>query len=118
MRGALCLLVLLGGCQAAPLTLLAVVGGTTAGSTAVVQRTPLDAVWSLVRGKDCSLVRVDQGKSYCRRPEPPPEAPPYCTRSLGVVDCWADPTGEPAQVADGPSRLTPAQKANRTHTWP
>lgn len=118
MRRALCLLIVLSGCQAAPLTLVAVVGGTTVGSTAAIRRTPLDAVWSLVTGKDCSLVRVDQGRTYCRHPEPPPAPPPYCTRSLGVVDCWADPAGEPPQVADGPQTLTPAQEANRTRGWP
>lgn len=118
MRAILCLLLLLGGCQAAPLTLLAAVGGTTAGSAAVIQRTPIDAAWSLATGRDCSVVRLDQGKSYCRRPEPPPELQPYCTRSLGVADCWADPSGQPPELADGPRRLTPAQEANRTRTWP
>lgn len=50
-----------------------------------------------------------------------PEPPPYCTRSLGVVDCWADPDtlpNRPPQVADGPAGLTPAQEANRTRGWP
>ena len=118
MRAALGLLVLLGGCQAAPLTLVAVVGGTVAGSTAVVQRTPVDAAWSLATGRDCSMVRLDQGKSYCRPKEPPPGPVPYCTRSLGVPDCWADPAGQPPELADGPRTLTPAQEANRTRSWP
>lgn len=111
-------LMLLGGCGADPVTLTTVVVGTTAGSVAVMQRTPIDAVYSLATGKDCSVVRLDQGKSYCRPTEPPPPAQPYCTRSLGVTDCWANPAGEPPQQADGPNVLTPQQEANRTRKWP
>lgn len=118
MRYALCLLVLLGGCQADPVTLATVVVGTTAGSVAVLQRTPLDALYSLVTGRDCSMVRLDRGQTYCRPVEPPPPPRPYCTRSLGVADCWADPKGEPRELGDGPSTLTPAQDANRTRRWP
>jgi hypothetical protein len=97
----------------------AVIGGS-AGSVATIQRTPLDAVYPLVTGKDCSLVRLDQGKTYCR-PAEPPQPPVFCTRSLGVVDCWQDPDGLPnrqAGVADGPATLTPEQEANRVRRWP
>lgn len=92
-----------------------------AGSIAAIQRSPPDAVYSLVTGRDCSVVRLDQGKSYCRPVEPPPEPPPFCTRSLGVVDCWQNPSqlaGYYPGVADGPMTLTAAQEANRTRTWP
>ena len=109
---------LLVACQANPVELTSVVGGVTVGSIALLQRSPFDAVWSLVTGQDCSVVRLDQGESWCRPPEPPPEPPPYCTRSLGSVDCWADPAGHPPEVADGPRTLTPAQEANRTRHWP
>jgi hypothetical protein len=112
------LLVPLGGCGADPVTLTSVVVGTAAGSVAVIQRTPVDALYSLVTGRDCSVVRLDQGLSYCRPVEPPPVPQPYCTRSLGVADCWADPAGQPPQQADGPAGLTPAQEANRTRRWP
>ena len=74
-----------------------------------------------VSGKDCSIVRLDQGKSYCRPVEPPPEPPPYCTRSLGVADCWRDPASfpnHPPSLGDGPHTLTPAQEADRTRSWP
>ena len=67
------------------------------------------------------MVRLDQGKSYCRPVEPPPEPPPYCTRSLGVADCWRDPASlpdHPPEMADGPRTLTPAQEADRTRGWP
>ena len=112
----LCLLLL--GCQANPVELTTVVGGVAVGSIAVLHRSPFDAVWSLLTGRDCSIVRLDQGQTWCRPVEPPPAPPPYCTRSLGTVDCWADPAGKPPQVADGPNALTPAQEADRTRTWP
>jgi hypothetical protein len=113
------LAVVLAGCTAEQAATVGV--GATVGSIAVIQRSPVDAVYSAVTGKDCSIVRMEQGKSYCRPVEPPPDAPPYCTRSLGVVDCWRDPASlpnRPPQVADGPNVLTPQQEANRTRRWP
>jgi hypothetical protein len=95
--------------------------GANVGSVATIQRTPFDAVYSWWTGRDCSLVRLDQGKSYCRPVEPPPEPPVFCTRSLGSVDCWQDPDGVPGSprgVADGPARLTAEQEADRVRTWP
>jgi hypothetical protein len=81
-----------------------------------------DAVYSTVTGKDCSIVRLDQGKTYCKKIAPPPARPPFCTRSLGTIDCWSNPdglNGPPRHgVADGPTTLTPEQEANRTARWP
>jgi hypothetical protein len=75
-----------------------------------------------VTGRDCSVVRLDQGKTYCRETEPPPDRPPFCTRSLGMVDCWVNPEalngGPPREVADGPRTLTPEQEKDRTRRWP
>jgi hypothetical protein len=113
----LLLVLAVAGCDAATEGVAAV----SIGSVAVIGRTPIDAAVSLVTGKDCSAVRLEQGKTYCRPMEPKPETPPYCTRSLGVVDCWTDPAAMvdlPPQVADGPSALTPEQEANRTRRWP
>jgi hypothetical protein len=118
MRFALCLLVLLGGCGADPTVLAGAAVGVVAGSVAVIQRTPFDALWSVATGWDCSAVRLDQRKSYCRPVEPPPAPVPYCTRSLGVTDCWADAAGRPPAQGDGPNTLTPAQEADRTRGWP
>ena len=109
---------LLCGCQASPVELTTVVGGVAVGSIAVLHRSPFDAVWSLLTGRDCSVVRLDRGETWCREVEPPPAPPPYCTRSLGTVDCWADPKGKPPEMADGPRRLTPAQEADRLRAWP
>ena len=91
-----------------------------AASVTVFQRAIPDLVVSAVTGKDCSVVRLEQGKPYCRPLELLPERPPYCTRSLGTVDCWTDPQklpGPPPEVADGPTTLTPEQEANRTRRW-
>ena len=104
------------GCEAAVGPLLAV----SAGSIVLVKRSPVDVVASAVTGLDCSIVRLADGRSYCKPPEPPPAAPRYCTRSLGRVDCWAmaDPFGYPQrEVADGPA-LTSEQEGNRTARWP
>jgi len=95
--------------------------GVTAGSVAAIGRSPADAVYSLVTGKDCSVVRLDEGKTYCRPVAPPPEPPSFCTRSLGTVNCWVDPASlpdHPAGVADGAKTLTPEQEAYRLRSWP
>jgi hypothetical protein len=107
----------LAGCDAASEGVAAV----TVGSVAIIHRTPVDAVVSMVSGKDCSAVRLEQGKTYCRPTEAAPDTPPYCTRSLGVVDCWKDPgamSDLSPEVADGPRALTPEQDADRTRRWP
>ena len=115
------LILLLAGCGATPEQVVSGVGAVGVGSIAVIQRTPADALYSIVSGRDCSLVRMDQGKSYCKPIEPPPEQQSYCTRSLGVVDCWQDPArlpDHPPQVGDVPHGLTPAQENDRTTGWP
>ncbi len=79
-----------------------------------------DLAYSVLSGRDCSVVRLEQGKSYCVPREGLPAPPLFCTRSLGVVDCWADPAllpGHPTPVADAPA-LTPAQEADRVARWP
>jgi hypothetical protein len=102
--------------------LIAFVGvATNVGSVATIQRTPMDAMYSLVTGRDCSVVRLDEGKTYCRPVEPKPEPPPFCTRTLGSITCWKDPAtvpGQPRGVADGPSGLTAEQEADRVRRWP
>jgi hypothetical protein len=92
-----------------------------AASMVVFQRAIADLVVSGVTGKDCSVVRLEQGKRYSRPQEAELPRPPFGTRSLGVVDCWADPGAlfdHPHEAADGPRSLTPAQEADRTKRWP
>lgn len=89
---------------------------TGVAAVPLLGRTPVDMAVSFVVGADCSIVRVDAGKAYCMK-EPPPKPLPVCTRSLGTVDCWANPEvfGERlTEVADGPRALTPGQEQHRT----
>jgi hypothetical protein len=91
-----------------------------AAAIPVIGRSPVDAVVSTVAGRDCSVVRLDAGKTYCAAEEAAPAAPVVCTRSLGVVDCWKNPKDLGArytEVADGPRGLTPAQEADRMRAW-
>jgi len=99
--------------------------GALAGVDAVVAlpvfgRSTGDLVYSAVSGRDCSVVRLEQGKTYCRPREAPPPPAPFCTRSLGRVDCWAYPWTLPDQPmpVGGTPGLTPEQDADRTARWP
>lgn len=109
MRARLLLLGLLAapGCQSeiagTPASLVA--AGAVAGSYVVLQRNPIDAVYSLVTGQDCSTLHIERRGEYCRTRavEAPP---PFCTRSLAGVDCWTEvqPYGPQRPVADTPER--------------
>jgi len=109
------MLLLLAACDPTGVAAGAAVAG---GSVAVIGRTPVDALVSVVSGRDCSVVRLDRGMSYCRPEEAPPGPPPFCTRSLGRVDCWAEPVTGRRGVADGPAGLSAVQEAHRTRRWP
>ncbi len=111
-------LLALSGCDAASLTAGAAVN---LASVTLVGRSVPDIVISGLSGRDCSIVRVDRGLSYCAAEQPVPGPAPYCTPSLGRVDCWVTrPASIPMQrgVVDGPVALTPAQEADRTAWWP
>lgn len=99
----LLLIVPLAGCGVEPLLgPAAVVGGA---SVVLTGRTPVDAVASWATGADCSVVRLERREPWCAPPPAPPAPPPYCTRSLGAVDCWTSPplgTQPQRGVADPP----------------
>lgn len=100
---------------------IGVLAAADVASIVVLHRGIVDTFVSTFSGRDCSIVYLDRGQSYCRTQEPPPVPPPYCTRSLGVVDCWINPAAMvnlAPQVASGPTTLTPAQEADRTRRWP
>ena len=103
--------------------LLACVGGCVP----VFHRTLPDLVYSGVTGRDCSMVRLDRGESYCRTVALPLPPQPYCTRSLAGVDCWAQPErmhNLAPQVAELPhdpaihQGLTDEQDRIRLARWP
>jgi hypothetical protein len=100
---ALLLILPLGGCWVDPLVGPAAV--TNGAFLVVTGKTPLDHVAGWVSGRDCSAVRVERHGPWCVAPPGPPGPPPYCTRSLGAVDCWtARPAEAPARgVADPPA---------------
>jgi len=95
----------LGGCQetflGTPLSLWA--AGASVGSFVVLERGLFDAGYSLVTGKDCSVVNLERGGPYCRT-EAVAQPAPFCTRTIGTVDCWtvAEPYGPQRPVADTP----------------
>jgi hypothetical protein len=116
---ALCLA--LSGCGAATAPGVNIAAAASLAAIPAMGRTPLDAAYSVLAGKDCSIVRLSAGQGYCRQPDPDWEIEPFCTRSLGRVDCWSNPDafGMPlAPVADGPRRPTAEQEAYRKRTWP
>ncbi len=76
----------LGGCVAA-----AAVAGAEGASVAVFGRGIADIGVSAITGRDCSIVRLDRGQSYCAARDHLPAPQTFCTRTLGTVQCWADP---------------------------
>jgi F0F1-type ATP synthase membrane subunit c/vacuolar-type H+-ATPase subunit K len=123
MRSLLFLICLipLAGCGLGTGADMGIAAGATVLSVATIHRTIPDAIVSMVIGRDCSVVRLDDGKSYCRPKPPLPPPLPYCTQTLGQATCWADPAQLPdhaPQVAEGPYNLSPAQIANHDRGWP
>ena len=118
-----CLFLLAAACCVAgcvPGTVFPLTAGLGA-DIAIFHRTLPDLVYSGITGRDCSVVRLDRGESYCRAVAFPVPPQPYCTRSLGRVDCWAHPEqipNLPPQVAEGPHELTPEQNRIRLARWP
>lgn len=104
------------GCQTAALA----VGAADVASVTVFGRDILDIGVSAVSGKDCSVVRLDKGLQYCAPREQLPPAPPFCTATLGTVQCWANPEAFgvlPHQLADAPA-LSSEQVRNVNARWP
>ncbi|MCX7931017.1 MAG: hypothetical protein N2588_00540 [Rhodovarius sp.] len=93
---------------------LVAAGAVHVASLTLTGRAVPDLAVSALTGRDCSLARLDRHLPYCgRAPDATPPPPPFCTRSLGTVDCWAEgpPPASPAYrgVADGPSPAGPGR---------
>lgn len=84
---ALLLVLTLGGCWEG----WAIAGGINAGSLMLTGGTVPDVVVSLVTGKTCSVVRLEQGRTYCREDEPNPKPNVYCYATLATPDCYSEP---------------------------
>lgn len=73
------------------------------------QKTMADHAISLASGKDCSLVRIDRGLTYCKEDEmagPRPNL--YCYRELAGVTCYNQPD---------PSRSEQARVGNNDQNY-
>ena len=117
---ALLMVTLLGGCGVSLVEPAGALLAASAASIPVFGRSLPDLVVSGISGRDCSIVRLEQGRSYCRTTDPPISPDPICTRSLGAVECWTNPEvfGTPLRgVADAPAP-TAEQEAYRTRRWP
>jgi hypothetical protein len=105
----------LAGC--ADPTPVAAIGLADGASVAVFGRSVLDIGVSAITGRDCSVVRLDKGQTYCAPTDPPlPER--FCTRTLAAVDCWTGaelPTR--TGVGDTPAP-NPSQERYRAARWP
>lgn len=117
MRPPLLLLLLaLPACSPAP---WGAVAGVELASVTVFGRGVIDIGVSAVTGRDCSIVRLDRGQTYCA-PSDAPHPQQYCTRTLAAVDCWALPQADAPHgpsVADAPTP-TPAQARYQAAPWP
>lgn len=85
-------LLLLAGCSAAATapTLTAPLLGIEAATVVGTKKTLVDHAVSFVKGKDCSTVRANQGRTYCLEDEVAPAQEIYCYETLGGVDCFRD----------------------------
>jgi hypothetical protein len=116
----LVVLSLLPGCLPVPVEQVTtcVVAGTGSPSHCSAADTPASAA----AGRNCSMmVNLRNGERYCWLGGPALETPEFCTRSLGIPDCWRDPAkllDHPREIADGPRALTEAQEADRRRWWP
>ena len=90
-----------------------------AASVVVFGRSIGDLGYSAISGRDCSVVRLDKGQTYCA-PQADPVRTAYCTRTLAAVDCWSGPAlgavNRPG-VGDTPPP-TQAQLRFQASRWP
>lgn len=78
----------LGGCAEAVVA--------SVSSLMTTGKTVPDQVISLAARKDCSVLRRQRGRTYCREDEPNPAPNVYCFNNLGGIECYSrpvDPTG-------------------------
>lgn len=101
MRAALPLLLLLPSCGLEAAAPPAAAAG--AASLVLTGRTPVDHLVGWVRGAECSVVRLERREPYRAQPTPPAPVP-FCTRSLGAVDCWTAPGVVPGRGVADPAR--------------
>jgi hypothetical protein len=84
----------------------------SAASFVALERSLFDVVYSFISGNDCSVVNIERRGEYCRT-DAVEQPTPFCTRSLGDVDCWTvtNPYGAQQPVADRPARVERQRRA-------
>ncbi|MBM09293.1 MAG: hypothetical protein CMF69_06925 [Magnetovibrio sp.] len=77
----------------APMTMSGVPGVAQVDVLSVVStdKTMFDHLVSYTSGKDCSAVRVEKGKRYCKEDEPIIKPQVYCYSTLGRANCYEMP---------------------------
>ena len=72
----------------------------SAGVVMATDKTLADHLVSFRTGKNCSTVRIEQGRTYCREDEPNPMPNVHCYQTLGDVMCYAapDPSRRPGDA--------------------
>ena len=102
------LAILPGGCMAA----------LGAGTVAATDKTPVDHVYSLVTGKDCSLIRKQRGLTYCVEDEIILETAVHCYPTLGETTCYqtADPYPGGQREASATARLAGGAGGQKVRT--
>lgn len=108
MRALLAAVVLisLGACSLFP-PVAAVEGASAVGTG----KTFSDHVVSYASGKDCSTVRSNSGRTYCRESESNPMPKVWCYRTLGKPVCYDRPDpyqGNQSKMGDNDHNLDTA----------
>ena len=78
-----------------------------AGAIAATGKTPVDHVYSLASGKDCSLVRKQRGLTYCVEDELVIETALHCYPTLGEATCYRAADPYPGAQREVGSPVTP-----------
>ena len=59
-------------------------------------KTMADHTISLTSGKHCSIVRLENGQTYCSEDQVFPKPVVYCYRELAEVTCYERPNPDPS----------------------
>lgn len=65
--------------------------GLEGASVIATDKTLIDHYVSYATGKNCSIIRREQGRTYCEEDELGESEEVYCYRTLGNVNCYAEP---------------------------
>lgn len=84
-----------------------------AGAIAATGKNPVDHLYSLASGKDCSLVRKQRGLTYCVEDEVVIETAVHCYPTLGEATCYRTADPYPGAQRETGGSLAPAGAGGR-----